>query len=220
MPSGQPPRRGERRLPMALAILAAGVLYLFVPEDFRVSEAARFVYPAFLAVLLAVLVIGDPGRIDRDVRWLRFVTGLIIVTITLATAVSAVRLVVGILQKADFTSPSQLLTIGAVVWVTNVIAFALWYWHLDCRGPAARASGRVATQPAFHFPEQDLVELTGSDWYPQFVDYFAMSFNTATAFSPTDVSAIRHWSKLMLILEASISLTLFALVVARAVNIL
>ena len=141
-------------------------------------------------------------------------------TITLASSASAVRLVVGILQKADFTSPGQLLTIGAVVWVTNVIAFALWYWHLDGGGPAARANGSPGTRAAFRFPEEDLPALRALGWYPQFVDYFALSFNTGTAFSPTDVSAVRHWSKLLLILEAAISLILVALVVARAVNVL
>ncbi len=205
---------------MALAVLTAAGLYLLIPEDFRLNETARIAYPIMLGVLLIVLVIGDPGRIDRDQRWLRIVTGLLIMTITIVTAVSVVRVVLGILQKAAFASPSQLLTIGAIVWLNNVIAFTLWYWHLDSGGPAARAGGRVVTRPAFHFPEEDLEKDVGPDWFPEFIDYLALSFNTATAFSPTDVSAIRHWAKLMLILESSISLTLVALVVARAINIL
>ena len=57
-------------------------------------------------------------------------------------------------------------------------------------------------------------------WYPQFVDYVALSFNTALAFSPTDVSAIRPWAKVMMISESAISLALGALVIAYAVNIL
>jgi len=213
-------RRGERRLPMALAVLAAGGLYLFIPEDFRVSEGFHYAYPAFLVVFLVVLMIGDPGRIDRENRWLRLVTGLMIMLITLASAISAVRLVVGILQKSAFTSPGQLLTIGAVVWITNVIAFALWFWHLDSGGPAARANGHAEVRPAFRFPEEDLPELTATGWYPQFIDYFALSFNTSTAFSPADVSAIRHWSKMLMVVESAISLTLVVLVVARAVNVL
>jgi hypothetical protein len=101
-----------------------------------------------------------------------------------------------------------------------VIAFALWFWHLDGGGPAARATGAPTRRRAFRFPEDDLPELAAAGWYPQFVDYFALSFNTTTAFSPTDVSAVRHWSKLLLILEACVSLTVLVLVVARAVNIM
>lgn len=208
---------------MALAVLVAAGLYLFVPEQFRVSEVARYAYPLFLLVLVVILTVGDPGRIDREKRWLRVTTGVMVATITIATGISAVRLVVGILQGAQFGDAAELLTIGAVVWVTMVISFALWYWHLDCGGPAARANRSYEARgilPAFHFPEQGLDAPAYAAWYPQFVDYLALSFNTATAFGPTDVSAVRHWSKLWLITEAAISLALIGLVVARAVNVL
>jgi hypothetical protein len=215
----RPRRQGERRLPMAIAVLAAGGLFALIPEEFRVNTAGYVGYSLLLVAFLVVLVVGDPGRIDRDSRWLRIVTGLMILTISLGAAVAVVRLVVGILQKASFTSPGELLTIGAVAWITNVIAFAFWYWHLDRGGPALRARG-TAVAPAFRFPEDELTDVVGPRWFPQFVDYFALSFNTSTAFSPTDVSAIPHWSKLMLIVESAISLTLIGLVVARAVNVL
>lgn len=205
---------------MALAVLVAAGLYLMIPADFRIGEASAVGYPVLLVVLLGVLVLGDPGRIDRERRWLRVTTGVLIGIITLGVAVSAVRLVVGILDHADFSSPGQLLSLGAAVWITNVIAFALWYWHLDSGGPVARAHGSGEGRPAFRFPEHDIDVLVESGWYPQFVDYLALSFNTATAFSPTDVPAIRHWSKLWLMGESAISLVLAALVIARAVNVL
>ena len=205
---------------MALAVLAAAGLYLFIPAQFRIWGPLQVGYPVFLLVLLGVLMVGDPGRIDRDSRWLRITTGAMVAVITVGTAAAAVRLVLGILRRATFASPGELLTIGAIVWVTNIIAFALWYWLLDAGGPAARANGRTDVRSAFRFPEQDIPELADFGWYPQFVDYLALSFNTSTAFSPADVSAIRHWSKLWLIAQAAVSLTLVILVVARAVNVL
>ena len=63
-------------------------------------------------------------------------------------------------------------------------------------------------------------QYVGHDWYPKFMDYFHLSFTTATAFSPTDVSAIRPWAKLMMMTEEAISLVVAILVVSRAVNIL
>ena len=60
----------------------------------------------------------------------------------------------------------------------------------------------------------------GEGWYPRFVDYLHFSFATGTAFSPTDVSAIKPWAKLMMMAEEAISLVVALLVVARAVNIL
>ena len=204
---------------MAVAALAAVGLHQLMPADFRVSP--HWMYPAFMVVFLVLLVAGDPGRIDRQRRWLRITTGLMIGLITLVNAFSAARLVAGILTKGhSFDTAGQLLLIGAVVFLTNVIAFALWFWDLDGGGAAARAAGSRHHPTAFVFPEMTVPELVPSTWYPQFTDYLALSFNTATAFGPTDVAAIRPWAKLMMIAESLISLALATLVVARAVNIL
>jgi hypothetical protein len=213
-------RRAERRLPMALAVVAVAGLYLLLPDDYVLDPALRWVFPAFLLGLLALLVVGDPGRIDRTDRWLRLTTGVMIGVITLATAGSAIRLVAGILTGAQFDSAAQLLLIGAVVWTTNVIAFALWYWHLDRGGPAERARSSAAATPSFRFPEEDVPDLAQAGWTPQFVDYFVVSYNTATAFSPADVSAIRPWAKLWMVAESAISLALVGLVLADAINAL
>jgi hypothetical protein len=218
-PADTTKRRAERRLPMALAVVAVAGLYLLLPDDYVLDPSLRWVFPAFVLGLLALLVLGDPGRIDRTDRWLRLTTGVMIGVITLATAGSAVRLVAGILTGAQFDGAAQLLLIGAVVWTTNVIAFALWYWHLDRGGPAERARGSAAP-PSFRFPEEDLPDVTGAGWVPQFVDYFAVSYNTATAFSPADVSAIRPWAKLWMIAESAVSLALVGLVLADAINAL
>ncbi|KJY26216.1 hypothetical protein VR45_37495, partial [Streptomyces sp. NRRL S-495] len=57
-------------------------------------------------------------------------------------------------------------------------------------------------------------------WVPRFADYLSLSFWTATAFSPTDVSAIKRWAKLLMMVEAATSLIVATLVIARAINIL
>jgi hypothetical protein len=55
---------------------------------------------------------------------------------------------------------------------------------------------------------------------PRFVDYLSLAFWTATAFSPTDVSAVKRWAKLLMIVEACVSLGVAALVISRAINVL
>ena len=212
-------RRGEHWWPVALAILVAAGLHLALPAQYRVNP--RWVVPVVLLVLLAVLVIGDPGRIDRRKPWLRAVTGIIIAFITVANLFSAARLVADILtnNKIFTSNPIGLLATGGVVWATNVIAFGLWYWDLDRGGAAARAH-HPDRNPAFVFPEMLHTEYAPAAWVPRFVDYLSLAFWTATAFSPTDTSAIKPWAKLLMILEACVSLGLGALVIARAVNIL
>ena len=94
-----------------------------------------------------------------------------------------------------------------------------WYWNLDRGGAAARAH-HPDRNPAFVFPEMQHSEYVAAGWVPRFVDYLSLGFWTAMAFSPTDISAIKPWAKLLMMLEAAGSLALAALVIARAINIL
>jgi hypothetical protein len=204
---------------MAAAVLLAGALRVFLPDQLRLHDA-RPEFLVVLVILMAALIVGDPGRIDRQRTWLRWLTGVLIGVITLVNAASSVELVYSIIRTEPFTNNANILLVsGAVIWVTNVIAFGLWYWDLDRGGPAARAHG-VAISPTFVFPEMSNPGLVRDGWYPSFVDYLHLSFSTAMAFSPTDVSAIKPWGKLMMMAEEAISLVVGILVVARAVNIL
>jgi hypothetical protein len=211
--------RGEHWWPVALAILAAGALHVALPAQYRVNP--RWVVPLVLLILLAVLIIGDPGRIDRQKPWLRALTGIVIAFITLTNLFAAARLIADILTNNEIfrNNAIGLLATGAVIWATNVIAFGLWYWDLDRGGAAARAHHPRAA-PAFVFPEMLHTDYAPAAWVPRFVDYLSLAFWTATAFSPTDTSAIKPWAKLLMIVEACVSLGMGALVIARAVNIL
>jgi len=204
---------------MALAVLAAGGLRAVLPPALRNGDT-RWAFVTVVVVLLGILVIGDPGRIDRDSTWLRIMTGTLIGLISAVNAAAAVRLVAGIIGAVKFsTDANVLLGSGGAIWLSNVITFGLWYWDLDRGGAAARARGS-SRQPAFVFPEMTNAQYVAPGWYPKFIDYLHLSFTTATAFSPTDVSAIKPWAKIMMMTEEAISLLVAVLVVSRAVNIL
>jgi hypothetical protein len=213
------PARGEHWWPVAAAIVAAVILHLALPAKYRTNPP--WLAPAVMLVLLAVLIAGDPGRIDRKKPWLRVVTGAVIAVLTLGNLFSAVRLVGDIVtnNRLFAANATGLLATGGVIWASNVIAFGLWYWDLDRGGAAARAHHPYAN-PAFVFPEMLHTDFTPAGWVPRFADYLSLSFWTATAFSPTDVSAIKRWAKLLMMTEAAVSLGVGALVIARAINIL
>ena len=217
--AAQGAERGEHWWPVAAAVVVVAGLHVALPARYRVHPA--WLLPAVLLALVAVLVIGDPGRIDRQRFWLRVTAGAMIVVITVANLAAAVRLLVDILTDSRLyaNNASGLLAAGGVIWATNVIAFALWYWDLDRGGAAARAnhSGRP---PAFVFPEMQHTDYAPAGWVPAFIDYLSLAFWTATAISPTDISAVRPWAKALMMLEAGGSIVLFALVIARAINIL
>jgi hypothetical protein len=52
------------------------------------------------------------------------------------------------------------------------------------------------------------------------MDYLFVAFNTSTAFSPTDTPPLTSWAKSLMMVQSIISLTVIALLAARAVNIL
>jgi uncharacterized membrane protein len=105
------------------------------------------------------------------------------------------------------------------------LVFALWYWRLDAGGPYQRDKEPGHSNGAFLFPQmtmskEALREAGQQDWSPDFVDYLFLAFNTSTAFSPTDTLVLARWAKILMMLQALLSLLIIALLAARAVNIL
>ncbi len=79
----------------------------------------------------------------------------------------------------------ELIVSGVLIWLTNFLIFALWYWEMDRGGPGRRAAGHDAA-PDFLFPQMTDDRIEPIHWRPQFIDYFYVSLTNATAFSPTD----------------------------------
>jgi uncharacterized membrane protein len=132
---------------------------------------------------------------------------------------SAALLAIELIAGRAGRDAGPLLSTGAAIWLTNIVAFALWYWQFDRGGPAARAHARRRI-PDFQFVQMQSPEFAHPDWEPQFMDYLYLSFTNATAFSPTDVMPLSRWAKLTMLVQSLVSLVTVALVIARAVNIL
>ena len=218
LPAWLRPTRGENRIPVGLAIVAAIGLQAFVfPRDMAFQP--RWLLPGIEAALLVALSVANPTRINRESTVLRGLALSLVVVASLATAWSADRLIYELVTGQASDDPVRLLLNGGAVWLTNVIVFALWYWEVDRGGPAARANARK-THPDFLFAQMSSPELVDKDWEPTFVDYLYLSFTNATAFSPTDTLPLSRWAKLTMMFQSAVSLATLALVIARAVNIL
>lgn len=192
-------------------------LQVSLPE--HLVGPARWLLAGPALVLFAVLLIANPGRIDRESALLRAIGLGVIAVISVANAWSVVLLVDWLITGSHGPSATELLRSGAAIWLTNVLVFALWYWELDRGGPAARAAGR-RDLPDFQFVQMTEPSLAPADWEPQLVDYLYLSFTNATAFSPTDVMPLSRWAKLTMMVQSAVSLVTVALVIARAVNVL
>jgi uncharacterized membrane protein len=214
----RPEVQGEKRWPMALTLCIAVALTVSLP--LRFSWGPSWIFPVIQVVLLVSVIIADPGRIDRRTRATRALNiGLVAILVAKATG-ATVRLIVDLIRGGPETnSAALLLRVGSVVWLLIIISFAFLYWVFDSGGAEARA-GRTTPFPDLAFPEQLNPGVTPPGWRPQFFDYLYLGFTNATAFSPTDVMPLKHWAKLAMAVQATSSLVLLGLVIARAVNIL
>jgi hypothetical protein len=197
-------------------VLVLIVLQLLLPQ--RLAFPPRWLLPAIESLLFVVLVVANPTRINRESRFLRLLGLALVAVVSIATAWSAALLVDELISGLGW-SGVRLLRYGAVIWVANVLTFALWYWELDRGGPAARANAR-RSRPDFLFAAMTVADFAGADWEPTFVDYLYLSFTNAAAFSPTDTMPLSSWAKLSMLVQAAVSLATFGLIVARAVNVL
>jgi len=209
---------GESRWPPILATVGFLVVNVVLRITLPSEAAVRvpWLLPVLEAGLIVVLLTSDPtGPVER--RRLRRVA-LTLVGLLVAAALWATGILVDDLIRGTGVSndPSQLLATGAVVWLGNNVSFALLYWLIDAGGPSARSRDRRVVD--FAFTQQMSPELAPPGWRPVFLDYLHLGFTNATAFSPTDVMPLTHRAKYTMLVQSTVALALFGLVVARAVN--
>jgi uncharacterized membrane protein len=214
--------RHENLWPARLAILCAIALYVTLPD--RLTFGPTWLPPALEAVLVASLTVMAPVRHTREIAAQRLLSYLLISLINLANIGSLVLLIAALLHHGVALQgrplDGQALLFAAVeIWLTNILAFALWYWELDRGGPVDRRRPSHR-QPDFLFPQMATPGCSQPSWTPHFIDYLYVSFTNATAFSPTDTLPLTPWAKLLMLVQALASLLTVALVAARAVNIL
>ena len=210
--------RREPRWAPAIAIIFVVVLLSLLPH--HVQVAPKWVsYVVALAILVPMAAVTF-SSVNASF-WLRVERIVIILFAAAYVANTALELadMIGIITlHPPETRVISLLSSSLAIWVTNVLAFALLYWQIDRGGPFAWESG--ANFPDWLFPQLATPDVASPDWRPMFLDYLALAYNTATAFSPTDVLPLSRRAKMLMTLESGISLLTLVIVAARAVNAL
>ena len=210
--------RIEPRWPVVLAILAAILMVVLLPERV-VLFPAWFPYVMGIVLIFPMAVVGV--SVEKT-RWLpveRMIMLLFLVAMGLGTLANLANLISTMVDRSGQLSGLQLLASSIVVWVSNVLIFSLLYWRIDRGGPEARAN-HTGGRPDWLFPQAGVPEDAPPDWRPTFVDYLFLGFSTAVAFSPTDALPLTSRAKMLMMLESTISLTTIVVVASRAINIL
>lgn len=213
----------------AIALIAA--LQLLVVNA-GLSIGPRWLAPAFELAMLAPLSIAtawNQGKVKQataDHHWRQIgerrktIRGMAILLTAIVMMINFYALIEVVRVLLHGAKGGQSLLIDAMnIWFTNIVIFALWFWNIDRGGPATR--GLVPKSgPDFLFPQMTGTGDEDPTWTPGFIDYLYVSFTNATAFSPTDTMPLSSRSKLLMAIEAMVSLLTVGLVAARAVNIL
>jgi hypothetical protein len=217
-PDWTPRLHRESHIFPALAIITLPILLAFLPQRYELIPRAAQAFFA-LALAIPILVAGFFPASERLARIERYAAAIVLPLATLFALILLALLLRDMARPHSGFSGITLLTTSISIWVTNILVFALAYWHVDRGGPYGRAIGwRGRTD--FSFPRGDPSDNVPANWQPIFADYLALAFNTSAAFSPTDVLPLTPRAKMMMTVQSCISLVTVIAVGARAINIL
>jgi uncharacterized membrane protein len=211
-----PPPASEPFWPAQATILAAIGLQVALPK--RLTAGPPWLVPAFEAVLLLGMFMATPRQLEHEhPRRRRVALGL--TAFVTAANIYSLGALTHLLLHGKISNGRELVISGVLIWLTNFLIFALWYWEIDRGGPGRRAAGHDGP-PDFLYPQMSDDRIEPLAWRPKFIDYLYVSLTNATAFSPTDTMPLSPLAKGTMGVQALVSLVTIGLIVSRAVNIL
>src|SRR6266496_4075240 len=181
-----------------LVLLGVIVLQLLLPA--RLIALPKLLLPGLELLCLIALQFVTPKQAVFESNVRRFIALTLLVLVAIANATS-LQLLLQALFTATKADAPELLSSAVGIYITNIVIFALLYWEMDGGGPGVRRrNGRDEND--FLFPQQQ----AGVKWHPTFTDYFYVSVTNATAFSPTDTLPLSRRAKMIMAVQAFLSL--------------
>ncbi len=211
-----PPAASEPFWPAQATILAAIALQLLLPK--RLTAGPPWLIPSLEGALLLGMFMATPNQLEHEHPRRRRVALSLTAFVSAANVYSLIALT-HLLLHSHVDNGRELITSGVLIWLTNFLIFALWYWEADRGGPGRRAAGHDGP-PDFLFPQMADDRIEPLAWRPRFIDYLYVSLTNATAFSPTDTMPLTATAKSIMGVQSLVSLVTIGLIVSRAVNIL
>jgi hypothetical protein len=200
-----------------IAALQGGIFYSVGLGPLRQVESTTFLVLvagfyslriAFLLLLAILWVFNRKRALFRTIiaANVYFTLGLLI------DVISFIRVLAG-LREAQV-----LLIDAALMSVSNILIFSIWYWIID--PPGVEDTPRDEEPWAFLFPQREGSLPHYTSWSPRYADYLFIGFTTSFAFSPTDALPLTRGAKMLMLLQASISAVIVIGIAAGAINAL
>ncbi|HTA33159.1 MAG TPA: hypothetical protein VK721_07020 [Solirubrobacteraceae bacterium] len=212
-----PPPGPEAFWPVQVTLLVAIGLQIGLPA--RLTAGPTWLVPALEGILIIGLSLATPRQLEHEHTARRRTAIALTAFVSAANIYALAALAHALLHNKVPSNGDELIVAGMLIWLTNFLIFALWYWELDRGGPGRRAAGHDGP-PDFLFPQMNDDAVQPRYWRPQFFDYLYVSLTNAAAFSPTDTLPLTLKAKAIMGVQSIVSLVTIGLIVSRAVNIL
>ena len=194
--------------------LTYGVLYSSFPHFFPhfLQNLIATGWLVFRALMIVVLL----GMWFLYRKRPLFITIIIVNSVfTFALFVNTVSLVI-VLFGISSMDIKTLLGDVVLLAVSNILIFSIWYWVID--PPGVEDSPRMNEPWDFLFPQRDGDLPFYESWVPRYTDYLYLAFTDSFAFSPTDTLPLTRRAKLLMLLQATISIITLTAIASSAIN--
>lgn len=193
------------------------ILQYFTNDSFLPYD--KYVIILFEAIALFGLAIATTDGYHRVSRIRRTIALSLIFLVAVINIFSLIFLVQALLFDSHHTVAGHDLLFNAMtIYITNIFMFALLYWEIDGGGPDHRVVSERRRD--FVFPQQLHKSIAPSNWLPGFTDYLYLSATNVTNFASADTVPISHRAKLLMMIQALVSVIAVVLVAARAIGVL
>lgn len=167
-------------------------------------------FPIMIVALMVVLLIrgSKRGLLVSLMIYLEWATTVVIWSLV----------IVGVNLFNPATAAEVLLMDTLILWVSNIVVFAAWYWLLDYPGQA-QYSRHAPNRLHLLFPQRGNDLPTWENWKPNWVDYLYLSFLIMAQFGPSDTIPLTRVAKAIVAIQSAIALLNIILIAARAINL-
>lgn len=172
-----------------------------------------FIIYIFLIVLCSISILLDNKKIIR----IAFFTLLTIMTLHIFY--NLYQLILTSSSNSNQSGAAILLD-ALLIWISSVLTFSIWYWLIDKQSSVGKKIESEDIKLDFLFPQNQTSLKLAHDWKPKFFDYLSLSFFTSTSFAPSDTLPMTKRARILMMIEASISLVIIGMVAARAISII
>ncbi len=202
-------REGDRAR-VAVVVVMIAFLQLVLPQPIMIVPRGTVPIVLLLGLPIVWIIGSRKGRLTRSFRWSMQAYLCLLIGVTVFNALT---LLLAVMRNSS-EAPIGLLIAGFIVLGGNLLSFGVIYWWLDAADPAIRAAGGNEA-PDFLFPQQAIPDST---WVPTMMDYIYVSFTNLLAFSPTDTMPLRHRTKLLFMLQSTVSTFSAVVILGHAIN--